>query len=360
MVAERQTTAGELLEPREAFSHGDHPNQAYLFECSRSSGNVNLTHQPHQLAMKGWLSELKMLVLYILASALAAGSIQSVKAAPNPISSDGQLIKRCGFLAECSINSKSTTNTNDNTHTIDGTQTNTDTRYKNSGNQVMSGNNRGGMNNSAGITVQGLCRRQLMELREAEADHLVKRSHPHHGHPPAGHNRVPLGSAPGGAVDPNALRNSILMNVQSQFSQKTRTQITGSDNTVMQKNIQRQQNTSIKNQSGTAAGNGMMCKRAMDEFEVEKREMDRGGSVLAAIGGALPDSATVEPVHILAIRDLGRLAESLGVRAAGHEQTASIFKRDVGIECEAGSCDELARREAHDILVNHAQSLAFS
>ncbi|KDN52901.1 hypothetical protein K437DRAFT_266108, partial [Tilletiaria anomala UBC 951] len=81
--------------------------------------------------------------------------------------------------------------------------------------------------------------------------------------------------------------------------------------------------------------------------------------VLAAIGGH-----AVRPIddniNLLATRDLGRLADVLGVRAAGHDaDEATHYRRDIGLECATSTCDEFAKREAEEILAMHARGLGF-
>lgn len=112
---------------------------------------------------------------------------------------------------------------------------------------------------------------------------------------------------------------------------------------------------------GVVVGSGNMCRREFDELEMERRELDTGASVLATMG-ALPERNLSDDMELLATRDLGRMAETLGVRAVGHEddeETFNHYKRDVGTECATEEC-AVMKREVVEILRQHARGLGFS
>lgn len=112
---------------------------------------------------------------------------------------------------------------------------------------------------------------------------------------------------------------------------------------------------------GVIAGSGNVCRREFLDLENERRELDTGASVLAAMG-ALTERDLDDGIELLATRDLGRMAETLGVRAIGHdddEETFTHYKRDVGTECVTEEC-ALMKREVDEILRQHARGLGFS
>ena len=107
-------------------------------------------------------------------------------------------------------------------------------------------------------------------------------------------------------------------------------------------------------------GSGTVCRREFIELEMERRELDTGASVLAAMGG-LTARDLGDDMEMLATRDLGRMAETLGVRAVGHEEDDDAFthyKRDLGTECLTEDC-AMMKREVDDMLRQHARSLGF-
>ena len=110
---------------------------------------------------------------------------------------------------------------------------------------------------------------------------------------------------------------------------------------------------------GVVVGSGNMCRREFDELEMERRELDTGASVLAAMG-ALTERDLNDDTEMLATRDLGRMAETLGIRALGHADDDSFthYKRDVGTECATEEC-AVMKREADEILRQHARGLGF-
>ena len=143
--------------------------------------------------------------------------------------------------------------------------------------------------------------------------------------------------------------------------------INGSYNQHRTENLNKSTTLQANNNSGLLAAAGVNCKRSLQEVEVERRELDTGASVLAALGGdpAAPrgsDDITSQ-LHLLATRDLGKMARMLQIRAKGHDaKTVTHYKRHVGLECAPDSsdaCDEQAKAEAPDLLKFHASQLGF-
>ncbi len=125
--------------------------------------------------------------------------------------------------------------------------------------------------------------------------------------------------------------------------------------------------------SGVLIGGGNMCKRELADLEVERRELDLGGSVLAALG-LLPANSTLTKrsdsgdaatsgsslLHqMLVTREIGQIAEQLGVRALGHDEAQEVFRRDVGLECagDVHECNDLYKRNAADAIRQYAEHL---
>ena len=143
--------------------------------------------------------------------------------------------------------------------------------------------------------------------------------------------------------------------------------INGSYNQHRTENLNKSTTLQANNNSGLLAAAGVNCKRSLQEVEVERRELDTGASVLAALGGdpaaARGSDDITSPLHLLATRDLGKMAHMLQVRAKGHDwETATNYKRHVGVECAPDNleeCDEQTKAEAQDLLRVHARQLGF-
>ena len=294
-----------------------------------------------------------------MATALVAGGVNF--ATGNPIPGETSLQKRCGFMGTCTQHQTADTNTGKDTTTDNRNGVSTKTSYTDNSNAQTEGNNGGGGLNGA-ITMGGVCsHRQNLKRDLYHSLHVKRANHPDHRHHPH-HAHQPLNKGP--PIQPGA---DLAAQIRAQVALKTSsTSITSSNmransgNTNAVVKSKQANNLNMDGMSGNGGVNGVMCRRALDEVEVEKRELDRGGSVLAAIGGRTTDPSFESPTTFLATRDLGRLAESLGVRAIGHDESLPHFRRDVGIECASSdSCDELAKREAHEVLVGHARTLGF-
>lgn len=121
-------------------------------------------------------------------------------------------------------------------------------------------------------------------------------------------------------------------------------------------NAQKTNNANQSHNSGVIMGSGTMCRREFIDLELERRELDTGASVVAALGGLSARDAHGHE-EMLATRDVGKMALMLGVRAFDHDEDADFYKRNVGVECATEECNEMMRREAEELLYIHARDL---
>ena len=275
----------------------------------------------------------------LLVSTLLA-SATLVSAAPVPQS------KRC--IGACQTKNLNTTNNTDTNTTTDTSNVNTNTNQANNGNSNQTGNSGGG-NSFGNASVGKVCRRAFVEARginHAQHMYLVARKEEHK--PAAKH--IGVAKPPPGM---NFNSNKWMTNTATTNNVNSNNKTTKVDNT-------KTNNVNMSNNSGQINGSGVVCRRELEEADMERRELDTGASVLAALGGQSIARSLDEPANLLATRDLGRLADVLGVRAAGHDMDdATHYKRSVGLECATDSCDGIARREAEEILMVHARDLGF-
>ena len=291
-------------------------------------------------ASKTFHLDFKMYAKTFIISSLLA-SVSLVTAAPLP---QAGVAKRC--IGSCNTTNENTVNNTDTATTTNSNGVNTAYTQQNNGNSQSTGNSGGG-NSFGNAHVGKVCRRELMEARGVNAAHHVflaaRKNEPH----PAAH---PAAKAPG-------------MNFNQNWAKTNTTNKTnvGSNNVKTNINNTKTNSVNMSNNSGQINGSGVVCRREFEEAEMERRELDSGAAVLAALGGQSVARSLDEPTNLLATRDLGRLADVLGVRAAGHDMDESThYRRDIGLECASASCDGLARREAESLLMNHARDLGFS
>lgn len=98
---------------------------------------------------------------------------------------------------------------------------------------------------------------------------------------------------------------------------------------------------------GNAMGAGMRCRRTLQAFQLEQRHLALGDAVLTSFGARdTPNSR-----NPLAAREIGSMADNLQVYA----------RSNGAIACQGGVCpSELHRREAQDMLLQHARHLGFA
>ncbi len=218
-------------------------------------------------------------------------------------------------------------------------------------------NNNGGGNNFSGMSFGGMtsCKRAFFDKRsELHADHqeameeliLSKRGRPawgggggNRGRPGGGgDNRVRPGGGGGGGQPRGGGGNR---------GGGGRGGGGGGWSNITTSRVVRNNVTQNYNQ-GVVAGAGVVCKRETQELELERRELVAGLEALNDLGGIQKRSDSIHPTtEILATRDLGRMATAL-----------AINKRDLA-EAHDQSAQQLARREAEEMLLQHARSLGF-
>lgn len=101
-----------------------------------------------------------------------------------------------------------------------------------------------------------------------------------------------------------------------------------------------------------------MCQRSDALLEeLEERDHLAGEAILSALGARSHREAD-DPMHILAARDIGVVADRLGVRAATvHGNAAAPSRRAVGLQC--GDECRVSERDAEDMIIHHARSLGY-
>ena len=129
-----------------------------------------------------------------------------------------------------------------------------------------------------------------------------------------------------------------------------------SDNT---NNVNDQSNVQDFSGAGNVVGAGMRCggkrRRALDR---ERRHLSLGDGIIQSFG--LVARSDIPMTGALAVREIGVLAEELGVRGVVNKGAPSPLRRRLpGIICNTRACDEVARRSADDLLRMHARSLGF-
>lgn len=283
----------------------------------------------------------------LLLSALLAAS--AISAAPIPAE------KRC--LGGCKTVNDNSSHTNTNTNTNASTTTSNTQNTSGSGNQATTGNNGGG-NDFSGMSFGGGggfsgCRRAFLEgraenrrlhQRKVNGQHEPRNNKPWHA-PPKKNIKV----------NTNKTTNNSINKTNTQNSNNTKVTTT---NTNVNKS--KSNNVDQSGNMGVINGSGNVCRREFIELEMERRELDAGASILAAMGG-LTARDLDDDMEMLATRELGRLAETLGARAVGHDgddDTFTHYKRDVGTQCATEECD-MMKREVDDLLRYHARSLGF-
>ena len=178
--------------------------------------------------------------------------------------------------------------------------------------------------------------------------------------PPPAHNQAPPPPPPPAQNNKTTVTDN-KTNVSSTSNANTQNSNNNTNNSKS-KTVNKQKNNTAdqSNNNGVIVGSGNTCRRAFIEVEMEARELDTGSSVLAAMGG-LTARDFDDDMEMLATRDLGRMAETLGVRAVGHDGDDDAFthyKRDVGTECVTGEC-AMMKREVDEMLRQHARSLGY-
>lgn len=119
--------------------------------------------------------------------------------------------------------------------------------------------------------------------------------------------------------------------------------------------------SNVQNFSGAnnIVGAGIRCsgkvRRALD---LERRHLSLGDGIIQSFG--LVARSEIPMTDALAVREIGLLAEELGVRGVVDKGAPSPLRRwSPDIICTSANCNEVARRSADDLLRMHARSIGF-
>lgn len=248
------------------------------------------------------------------------------------------------------------TQTNTDTSTYHGDTTTTNTQNtKDAGNQNLTGNNGGG--NFNGPTTNGgtACKRAYYNLRRELHEEYAR------GADWQANLNAKMDALKNGGNVTKTTTNTNTNNYNQQSWDDHSTNNSG--NTY----VNNSKNQDIKNSNGSTMNSaGAACRRELDMLDQERRELATGDGVLSAFAGTgsgagLAARSGVPTFDALAVRDLGALAESIGIRSFdGYD--VQLGRRATGIQCDTAECAALmsaSQNSARDLLQEHARSLGF-
>lgn len=258
-------------------------------------------------------------------------------------------------LGDKTDNSVHNQDTKTDTHSVDvhaDTNASNTKNTQNAGNQDMQGNNGGGNYNGATRNGGVSCRRALQQARRSLHEAYAARAWP--GVDGAAIAAKAQAAAQGAKTTTTTNTNTNNYNQQSWDNHSTN----NSGNSYIDNSTS--QNLSNTG-GGTMNGSGSACRREVSEFEMERRHIAMGHEMIAYVGGLAARSTPAWDA--VAARDLGALADDLGVRAVVPEYDAESggFQRRSAMDlaCTTDHCSDHMKREAEEMLFEHARSLGY-